>query len=122
MYYVNAVMILMGIHAGVSMLCSLVLVTVQTMREDVEMTAHLSGQRAGEGDKGKEANPFLEVQLAGRSWVAWRRKRGKVSNQARFSRSSLPDGLAWANPASRLKMRSPRSQVSRTMPRSVRPW
>ena len=42
-------------------------------------------------------------------------------NQTRCSRSSLPEGGLLPKFSSRLKMRSPRSHVSRTIPRRVRP-
>ena len=48
------------------------------------------------------------------------KRGGKV--QTRFSNKRLPPGVLSLNPSSRLNTFSPRSQVSRTMPRSTRPW
>lgn len=48
--------------------------------------------------------------------------RGNEKNQTRFSRRRRPVGILATKPSSRLKTFSPRTQVSRTMPRRVRPW
>lgn len=57
-------------------------------------------------------------------WSTARSKYGSTNekNQTRFSNSNVPVGVFLLKPPSRLKTFSPRSHVSRTMPRRVRPW